>query len=1176
MTPCAANGSLQHSACRMLSLVLVLFAASTLLAQSGATYYVATNGSDGNPGTFAAPWLTVQHAATTATAGATVYVMGGVYNQIVSFPNSGTQGSPITFQSYPGQTAILDGTGLAVSGTQGLITISGARSYITISGFEIRNLSTTKTSAVPCGVWITGSGTGVQIQNNLIHNIVSPGKGNGCGLFAYGTSQTPISGLIVNGNELYDLQTGESESMTLNGNVTNFQVTNNLVHDNYNIGIDIIGYEKTGPTGYDQAMLGVVSGNTVYNISGIVNSGETDEYDADGLYCDGCAYVTWEKNVVFQTDYGIETTSENQLCGSNGTDWASGTIGVGTPATGKLPCYGMYNTVRNNLFYEANSCGMSIGGYAKATTKGGGSNGGGSSYHDVFVNNTLYDNGAQPGNADEGEPSGDYQIQYQVGSAQADYFENNVIYSGSPNIWINDYNNSTTQTTGTGPYPAPPATLNYNSYFSMAGYAEGTSIVWEAFNGYTNFANWQSVTGEDANSVNADPQFVALGAAPPDFDTSPGSPAIGAGSSTSISCSVGWCDPNGSSPNSIYGSTDFLGNPRTNGSTIDIGAYQNTGVAVSNSISVNLSSLANSLEPGQSTTLTATVTATPGGAGVPSGTVNFMVGSTLLQTQTLFPTSANTSAASLPLNAVQLTPGTNQLTAVYSGNSIAPCCSPTEPPGGSQTPNPVYPGATSSSISVSFQGSPGIYNPANNTSLTGSSQNFQWFGNASATAYWLDIGMEQGGNEYYSSGSLSSSTLSQTANSLPLNGSTIWARWYYLIGGSWQYTDYSYTALGASSTIAGITSPVNNSTFTSSSATFTWNWVGATGYWINVGSTPGGNQYFQSGNLGNVLTKTVNGLPTNGSTVYVTLYSLNHGVWLSNAYTYTAYNVAAGDAVMTTPAPNSTLTGSTVTFDWTAGSGATAYWIDIGSSAGGNNYYSSGNLGNVLTDTVSGLPTNGNTLYVTLYSLIGGTWSPNAYTYTAFSASSATGMVTTPMPGSTLTSSTVTFDWTAGSPGPYSYWMDVGNTAGGNNYYSSGNLGNVTTTTVSGLPTDGSMIYVTLYTLISGSWVGNAYTYTALNSTSGLATMQTPTPGTTISGTTATFNWSGDSNATAYWVDIGSSAGGNDIYSSGNLGTALTTTVTTLPANGSEIYVSLYSYVGGQWVNNPVTYTSGP
>ena len=44
--------------------------------------------------------------------------------------------------------------------------------------------------------------------------------------------------------------------MTLNGNVTNFQVTNNLVHDNNNIGIDIIGCVRTGPTGYDQARLG--------------------------------------------------------------------------------------------------------------------------------------------------------------------------------------------------------------------------------------------------------------------------------------------------------------------------------------------------------------------------------------------------------------------------------------------------------------------------------------------------------------------------------------------------------------------------------------------------------------------------------------------------------------------------------------------------------------------------------------------------------------------------------------------------------------------------------------------------------------------------------------------------------------------------------------------------------
>jgi hypothetical protein len=385
----------------------------------------------------------------------------------------------------------------------------------------------------------------------------------------------------------------------------------------------------------------------------------------------------------------------------------------------------------------------------------------------------------------------------------------------------------------------------------------------------------------------------------------------------------------------------------------------------------------------------------------------------------------------------------------------------------------------------------------------------------------------------------------------------------------------------------GIYLPLPGSTLPSSgTAVFKWFPYAAGGYaqyWLDIGSTQGGNNYYSSGNVGNVLslslTSLYSSLPTNGSTVWARLYyqPLSGGSWSYVDASYTTLNAGAELAVMTSPPPNSTLSGSTVTFDWTAGTASPQeYWLDIGSSAGGNNYYSSGNLGSALTTTASGLPTNGTTVYVTLYTLVGGTWTPNSYTYTAFSQMSAQGVLTTPPPSSTLTSSTVTFDWTAGSPGPYSYWLDIGSSAGGNNYYSSGNLGNVTTTTASGLPTNGSTLYVTLYTLISGSWVGNAYTYTALNSSSGLAAMQTPPPNSTLSGSTVTFTWSSDSSATGYWVDIGSTAGGNDIYSSGNLGTATTTTVSTLPANGTTIYVSLYSYVGGQWVNNPVTYTSGP
>ena len=65
-----------------------------------------------------------------------------------------------------------------------------------------------------------------------------------------------------------------------------------------------------------------------------------------------------------------------------------------------------------------------------------------------------------------------------------------------------------------------------------------------------------------------------------------------------------------------------------------------------------------------------------------------------------------------------------------------------------------------------------------------------------------------------------------------------------------------------------------------------------------------------------MLTTTANGLPTNGITVYATLYSLINGAWIPNAYTYTAYGVAtAPGAFLTTPNPGRLLTGSTVTFE---------------------------------------------------------------------------------------------------------------------------------------------------------------------------------------------------------------------------------------------------------------------
>jgi hypothetical protein len=507
---------------KKLPLILLAFASTTLPAQSGSTFYVSKSGSNSNSGSYTAPWLTIQHAANSVTAGATVYVEAGVYNESVNFPASGAASNYITFASYPGQTATIDGTGVSVTGTQGLINIIN-QSYIRVSGFEIRNYTTASASLTPAGIWVTGSGTGLQLLNNIVHNITTTSEknGNAFGIAVYGTSSMPITNLTISGNQVYSLRTGESESLNVDGNVTYFTITNNIVHDNDNIGIDAIGFEGVGPTGFDQAKYGEISGNTVYNISGITNPGEGKSYDADGLYCDGCAYMIFERNTIYNCDIAMEAASEHKGHSSS------------------------YVTIRNNLFYDSNAVGVTIGGYSNTV---------GASDHVVIVNNTLYNNNTKNQGAE-------FQIQYHSGSASGNIFENNIVYAGTQNVWIYSFVKPTTS------YPAPPATLNWNLYYSTAGYVSGTSIDWADKSNYKTYAAYQSGSGEDANSPVANPDFDHVGS---NFDVASNSPAINAGS-TSLPCSVGYCG----SGTSIYGSTDYAGNPRVNSSgQINIGAYE--------------------------------------------------------------------------------------------------------------------------------------------------------------------------------------------------------------------------------------------------------------------------------------------------------------------------------------------------------------------------------------------------------------------------------------------------------------------------------------------------------------------------------------------------------------------------------------------------------------------------
>ena len=495
------------------SVVVFFVCVSGALGQSK-SFYVAGTGDDSNPGTQAAPWRTIQHAADVVRAGSTVNVRGGVYEELVSIKASGnaTDGY-ITFRSYSGETAVLDAEHFTPSARGGVLTIQN-QSYVRIEGFEIRNYRTAEHRLSPLGINVIGAGSHIELLKNNVHHIENnfegrdaPGSGgNGFGIAVYGTdAKTPISELVIDGNEVHHLKTGSSESLVVNGNVTNFRITHNVVHDNNNIGIDVIGFERTAPDpAVDQARDGVVSGNLVYNITSRGNPAYRNDESSDGIYVDGGTRILIEQNVMHDVDFGIELASEHK-------DRASS-----------------YITARNNLIYHCHTAGVSIGGYAPER---------GHTDHSTVVNNTLYDNDTS------GTGSGEFQMQWNMAD---NIFANNIVYAGTRClITLNRSKLDKSQ---------PPAAIDHNVYYCASGAKAST---WAGASAtVTGFDSYVQSTGNDRHSRFLDPHFVDPAAH--DFHLQSDSPAIAAGTVAGMP----------------VGELDLEGSPRVKSGNIDIGCYQ--------------------------------------------------------------------------------------------------------------------------------------------------------------------------------------------------------------------------------------------------------------------------------------------------------------------------------------------------------------------------------------------------------------------------------------------------------------------------------------------------------------------------------------------------------------------------------------------------------------------------
>jgi uncharacterized repeat protein (TIGR02059 family) len=158
-------------------------------AVNAATYYVAINGNDSNPGTLAQPWATWQKGFSSISPGDILYIRGGTYLASSTTGQGGTStacgvyvngkrgSSSNQYQvfNYPGEVPILDCRNLTASSERRGILLTSS-SYWHIKGLELTRVDQSTNGNVGEGLEIYGGNHNL-IENCVAHHNGGPGFG---------------------------------------------------------------------------------------------------------------------------------------------------------------------------------------------------------------------------------------------------------------------------------------------------------------------------------------------------------------------------------------------------------------------------------------------------------------------------------------------------------------------------------------------------------------------------------------------------------------------------------------------------------------------------------------------------------------------------------------------------------------------------------------------------------------------------------------------------------------------------------------------------------------------------------------------------------------------------------------------------------------------------------------
>jgi parallel beta-helix repeat protein len=171
---------------------LVLLAASPGAATSAVLYVDGSRAdcADAGAGTLDQPFCTIGAAANSVTAGQTVQVAAGNYNESVKIPRSGTSTAPIVFRAAPRATVTLSGQahGFVLSG----------RRWITVHGFSVDGTSS-------YGIWVLRS-SNITLSGNHVSHSGRPVSGfTSSGIYLGRVRRSKILGNTIDHNTSYGI-----------------------------------------------------------------------------------------------------------------------------------------------------------------------------------------------------------------------------------------------------------------------------------------------------------------------------------------------------------------------------------------------------------------------------------------------------------------------------------------------------------------------------------------------------------------------------------------------------------------------------------------------------------------------------------------------------------------------------------------------------------------------------------------------------------------------------------------------------------------------------------------------------------------------------------------------------------------------------------------------------------